>query len=75
VKLPSFLHNVSQINPHAKLHPALDWQSSIARPQFALHLHGALHGFHHTGELRQQAIPARAHCLAAMLLHQGVHHL
>jgi hypothetical protein len=38
-----------------------------------LHLDRTLHGFDYARELGQQAIPARACRLAAMLLHHGTH--
>src|SRR5215813_1123780 len=69
--LLSFHHNLSEIDPHAKFDSPGDRQRGIAALELVLHLNGTLHGFHYTGELRQQAVSSRARDAAAVLPDQG----
>ena len=64
----TFLDHVPEVHPDAEQHAPVLGQLGVARLQLLLHRHGALHGIHDTGELRQEVVPGRVHHPAAVLL-------
>ena len=65
-------HHVAEVDPDAKLHPALGWQTGVFSLEGGLDLDRALDRIHHAGELRQYAVPGRVYESAVVLFDEPI---
>src|SRR5262249_35244037 len=73
VKALTFDDDISDVDPDAKLHPALLWHFGISPFEFVLDLDCTLHGIDHAGKLGQKVIAGGVYHAATLLLNEGGH--